>query len=131
MMADVLKERSVLLVDDDPRNRFALRSYLEGMALKTYASENGFQAIALLAEGVGIDIILMDMMMPGMDGYEAIGRIRNNPATSGIPIIAVTAKAMKGDREKCLAAGASEYVSKPIQMTELFEKMAVLLDPAP
>jgi CheY-like chemotaxis protein len=111
-----LKGRSILIVDDDYRNTFALVSYLDGMEMKIYTAGDGFQAIELLDSHGNIEMILMDMMMPEMDGYETIGRIRNNQPTAGIPIIAVTAKAMKGDRDKCLEAGASEYVSKPVNM---------------
>ena len=129
MIAERLKGRSILIVDDDPRNTFALLSYLDGMEMKIYTAGDGFQAIELLNSHGSIEIVLMDMMMPEMDGYETIGRIRNNKPTAGIPIIAVTAKAMKGDRDKCLEAGASEYVSKPVNMQELLKKMADMLNP--
>jgi CheY-like chemotaxis protein len=124
-----LKGRSILIVDDDYRNTFALVSYLDGMEMKIYTAGDGFQAIELLDNHGNIEMILMDMMMPEMDGYETIGRIRNNKPTADIPIIAVTAKAMKGDRDKCLEAGASEYVSKPVNMQELLGKMADMLNP--
>jgi CheY-like chemotaxis protein len=124
-----LKERSILIVDDDPRNTFAMVSYLDGMEMKIYTAGDGFQAMELLENYSNIEIILMDMMMPEMDGYETISRIRSNKVTAGIPIIAVTAKAMKGDRDKCLEAGASEYVSKPVNMQDLLEKMADMLNP--
>jgi len=129
MIAEGLKGRSILIVDDDPRNTFALLSYLDGMEMKIYTAGDGFQAIESLNNHVSIEIVLMDMMMPEMDGYETIGRIRNNKPTAGIPIIAVTAKAMKGDRDKCLEAGASEYVSKPVNMQELLKKMVDMLNP--
>lgn len=125
---DKLKARSILIVDDDPRNTFALESYLQGIDMKIYTAGDGYKAIELLDSCSSIEIILLDMMMPEMDGYESIGKIRNNKMTAGIPIIAVTAKAMKGDREKCLEAGASEYVSKPVNMRELLGKMASLLN---
>jgi CheY-like chemotaxis protein len=125
---DKLKARSILIVDDDPRNTFALESYLQGIDMKIYTAGDGYKAIELLDSCSSIEIILLDMMMPEMDGYETIGKIRNNKMTVGIPIIAVTAKAMKGDREKCLEAGASEYVSKPVNMRELLGKMASLLN---
>ena len=124
-----LKGRGILIVDDDSRNMFALLSYLDEREMKIYTAGDGFQAMELLDNHGKIDLILMDMMMPEMDGYETIGRIRNNQPTAGIPIIAVTAKAMKGDREKCLEAGASEYVSKPVNMQELLKKMADMLKP--
>jgi len=125
---ELLKGRSILIVDDDIRNTFALVSYLEGTEMKIYTAGDGFRAIDLLESHNNIEVILMDMMMPEMDGYETIGRIRSNKATTGIPIIAVTAKAMKGDKERCLEAGASEYVSKPVNMKELLEKMAGVLN---
>lgn len=128
-IAERLKGRSILIVDDDSRNTFALLSYLDGMEMKIYTAGDGFQAIELLDNHGDIELILMDMMMPEMDGYETIGRVRKNGSTASIPIIAVTAKAMKGDREKCLEAGASEYVSKPLDMQELLEKMADMLNP--
>ena len=124
----LLKGVHVLIVDDDARNTFALSSYLETMGMHICTAGNGFEAIAFLARQQPADIILMDMMMPEMDGYEAIENIKAHPAISGIPIIAVTAKAMKGDREKCLLAGAADYVSKPVNMQELQEKMAALLN---
>ncbi|HMH22951.1 MAG TPA: response regulator [Puia sp.] len=128
-IGDRLKGRSILIVDDDSRNTFALVSYLDGMEMNIYTATDGYQAIELLDGPGNIEMILMDMMMPEMDGYETIGRIRNNRATAAIPIIALTAKAMKGDRDKCLEAGASEYVSKPVNMKELLEKMANMLNP--
>ncbi|OGU35257.1 MAG: hypothetical protein A2068_12745 [Ignavibacteria bacterium GWB2_35_6b] len=119
--------KNILVVDDDPRNMFAIVSYLESINLKVYSSESGFKAIEILGE-TEIDIILMDMMMPEMDGYETIRKIKENPKTENIPVISVTAKAMKGDREKCLEAGASEYVSKPVDLQELLKKMIMLLE---
>jgi two-component system chemotaxis sensor kinase CheA len=119
-----LQGRSILIVDDDARNTFALVSYLDGMEMNLLTAEDGYQAIELLQVHDEIDIILMDMMMPEMDGFETIARIRSNPYTADIPIISLTAKAMKGDRAKCLEAGASEYVSKPVNMQDLLEKMA-------
>ncbi len=104
---EFLDGKNILIVDDDARNTFAISSYLEGIGMNTHVAENGFEAIDFLADNPAIEIILMDMMMPEMDGYEAIEKIKNNRNTSAIPIIAVTAKAMKGDREKCLATGAS------------------------
>jgi two-component system chemotaxis sensor kinase CheA len=123
-----LQGKSILIVDDDTRNTFALVSYLETMDIELHTAEDGLGAIELLGRYSGIKLILMDIMMPGMDGFETIGRIRSNPSTAHIPIIALTAKAMKGDRAKCLEAGASEYVSKPINMKELLEKMTDMLN---
>ena len=123
-----LKGKSILIVDDDTRNTFALMSYLDGMEMKIYTAMDGYQALASLDNHGNIEIVLLDMMMPEMDGYETISRIRNNSTNANIPIIAVTARAMKGDREKCLDAGASDYVSKPVNMQELLGKMADLIN---
>lgn len=125
---DFLHSKNILIVDDDVRNTFALSSYLEEMGMKTYVVENGFQAIEFLENNSTIDIVLMDMMMPEMDGYEAIELLRSKPSTKELPIISVTAKAMKSDREKCLAVGASEYVSKPVDLKALLEKMMQVLN---
>ena len=122
-----MRGRTILIVDDEPRNTFALTSYLEQLELNIYSTEDGFGAIDLLSKHPEIEIVLMDMMMPEMDGYETIQRIKGKKETAHIPIIAVTAKAMKGDREKCLGAGAAEYVSKPVRISELLEKMGALL----
>jgi two-component system, chemotaxis family, sensor kinase CheA len=124
-----LKGKSILIVDDDSRNTFALVSYLDGMEMNIYTAGDGFQAIASLENHSDIEMILMDMMMPVMDGYETIGKIRGDKSTADIPIIALTAKAMKGDMAKCLEAGASDYVSKPVDMQELLKKMADMLNP--
>jgi CheY-like chemotaxis protein len=124
---DTLNEKKILIVDDDARNIFALSSYLEAIGMHIHTAGNGFEAIDFLKGGQATDIVLMDMMMPEMDGFEAIGKIRADKSINFIPIIAVTAKAMKGDREKCLAAGANEYVSKPVNLQELLEKMATFL----
>ena len=125
---EYLQGKNILIVDDDPRNIFALSSYLENIGLYIHTAENGLQAIDFLQNNRDIDIILMDMMMPEMDGYEATEIIKKNKETAHIPIIAVTAKAMKGDREKTLEAGADEYVSKPVNIAELLEKMAKVLN---
>lgn len=123
-----LENKTILIVDDDPRNIFALVSYLEIIGLNVITAESGAEAIdKLSADGHGIEIVLMDMMMPEMDGYQAIKLIQSNPAIPKLPIIAVTAQAMKGDREKCLAAGATDYVSKPIDTNDLLEKMAAVM----
>jgi two-component system chemotaxis sensor kinase CheA len=120
----LLENKSVLIVDDDPRNTFALSSYLEYTGMRILTAQSGQGALDLLQTHTDIQVILMDMMMPEMDGYEAMQKIKSNQATRAIPIIAVTAKAMLGDREKCLEAGADDYVSKPVKMAELLEKMA-------
>jgi two-component system, chemotaxis family, sensor kinase CheA len=123
-----LKGRTVLVVDDNALNTFALGNYLEQMEMNVHLAENGVQAIDALKRNNNIDIVLMDVMMPEMDGFEAINKIKENGANPNMPIIAVTAKAMKGDREKCLEAGATDYVSKPLNLKELLEKMAKALN---
>jgi two-component system, chemotaxis family, sensor kinase CheA len=123
----ILEGKNILIVDDDNRNTFALSSYLEELGIRIHTAASGLEALEMLANRHETDLVLMDMMMPEMDGYETIERIRMNPATNNLPVIAVTAKAMIGDREKCLEAGASEYVSKPVNMKELLDKMATLI----
>jgi CheY-like chemotaxis protein len=130
-MEDILKGKNILIADDDPRNTYALCCYLEasGFDIRIHKAGGGEEAIALLKEHDDIQLVLMDMMMPDIDGYEAIRRIRSDARTSEIPIIAVTAQAMKGDREKCLEAGATDYIAKPVDMAALFNIMAVVLNP--
>jgi CheY-like chemotaxis protein len=115
----------VLIVDDDVRNIFALTSILERHQIEVVHAENGRAGIELLAQSPEIDIVLMDIMMPGMDGYETIRSIREVDALRDLPIIAVTAKAMKGDREKCIESGASDYIAKPVDLDQLFSLMRV------
>jgi HAMP domain-containing protein/CheY-like chemotaxis protein/signal transduction histidine kinase len=111
--------RTALLVDDDARNIFALSSVLERRGMKVLTATTGNEAVALVESSPEIAIVLMDIMMPQMDGYQTIGVIRQNPSFSRLPIIALTAKAMKGDREKCLEAGASDYLAKPVNTEQL------------
>jgi len=111
--------KTALLVDDDARNIFALSSVLERRGMKVLTATTGSEAVALVDSNPEIAIVLMDIMMPQMDGYQTIGAIRQNPAFGRLPIIALTAKAMKGDREKCLEAGASDYLAKPVNTEQL------------
>jgi len=121
----MLAGRKVLVIDDDLRNIFALTSVLEHRELKILHAENGRAGIELLKSVRDVDIVLMDIMMPEMDGYETMRAIRLIPEFQSLPIIALTAKAMKGDREKCLRAGASDYVTKPVDLEQLFSVMRV------
>jgi HAMP domain-containing protein/CheY-like chemotaxis protein/signal transduction histidine kinase len=111
--------QTALLVDDDARNIFALSSVLERRGMKVLTATTGSEAVALVDANPEIAIVLMDIMMPQMDGYQTMGVIRQNPAFRRLPIIALTAKAMKGDREKCLEAGASDYLAKPVNTEQL------------
>ncbi|HEX6914640.1 MAG TPA: response regulator, partial [Chitinophagaceae bacterium] len=124
---DVLANKTVLVVDDDVRNLFALTTAFERHNIKAITAESGQEAINILSENDNIDIVLMDIMMPEMDGYETTGKIRREHKNSNLPIIAVTAKAMKGDREKCIEAGASDYITKPVKMDQLLSLMRVWL----
>jgi HAMP domain-containing protein/CheY-like chemotaxis protein/signal transduction histidine kinase len=124
---EALVEKKVLVVDDDVRNIFALTSLLEQHGLRVVSRENGAEAIALLDEDPEIDAVLMDIMMPEMDGYETMRRIRKNSRHRLLPILALTAKAMKGDREKCLEAGASDYIAKPVDTEELLALLRIWL----
>ena len=118
-----LRDKVVLIVDDDSRNTFALRSYLEALDMKIVIAENGEEAISILRNGTKPDIILLDMMMPVMDGYETLGILKQDNSLKQIPVIAVTARAMKGDKEKCAGAGAWDYISKPIDLSSLVDKI--------
>ncbi|USB32622.1 response regulator [Paenibacillus sp. YPG26] len=124
---ELFEGKKILLVDDDVRNVFALSSVLEGYQMNVVFAENGREAIELLQQHNDFDLVLMDMMMPEMDGYEAMRRIREIPQFEKLPIIALTAKAMKDDRFKCIEAGASDYMKKPIQTDQLLSLMRVWL----
>jgi CheY-like chemotaxis protein len=119
--------RTVLLVDDDSRNIFALSSVLERRGMHVLTATTGSEAIALINETPALAIVLMDIMMPEMDGYQTIESIRRNPDYRRLPIIALTAKAMKGDREKCLEAGASDYLAKPVNTEQLLSALRMWL----
>lgn len=120
---DKLKGKLALIVDDDDRNIFALSSYLSAFDLRIISAENGEEAITVLKDGARPNIILLDIMMPIMDGYETLAALKQDEIFKEIPVIAVTARAMKGDREKCMEAGAWDYVSKPIDLNLLMEKI--------
>jgi CheY-like chemotaxis protein len=122
-----LMDRTVLLVDDDARNIFALASILERRGMRVLTATTGSEAVLMVESDPGVAIVLMDIMMPGMDGYETMQVIRANPAFRRLPIIALTAKAMKGDREKCLEAGASDYLAKPVNTDQLLSALRLWL----
>ncbi len=122
-----LEGKNVLIVDDDIRNVYALSSILEQYGMEIIFAENGVEGLELLAVHPEIELILMDIMMPEMDGYEAIGRIRANPKYVDLPVIALTAKAMKEDREKCMKVGASDYIVKPVDPDQLISLISVWL----
>jgi CheY-like chemotaxis protein len=115
----------VLIVDDDIRNIFSLTSVLESHNVEVLHAERGKDGILILEQTPGVDVALIDIMMPDMDGYETMREIRRLPALSDLPLIAVTAKAMKGDRQKCLDAGASDYIAKPVDIELLLALMRV------
>lgn len=124
---EVLKNKTVLLADDDVRNIFSLTKILEQHKMKIIPAIDGKEALEKMNVNPEINIVLMDMMMPEMDGFESIRKIRQNPAFKNIPIIAITAKAMTGDREKCIQAGASDYISKPVDMDQLISLLRIWL----
>lgn len=124
---DILDSKKVLVVDDDVRNLFALTAVFERSNIDVITAESGREAIEILNKDKGIDIVLMDIMMPEMDGYETIQMIRKEPRHKSLPIIAVTAKAMIGDRQKCIASGASDYITKPVKTDQLLSLMRVWL----
>jgi CheY-like chemotaxis protein len=115
--------KKVLIVDDDAKNIFALSAMLRSKGWETISATSMHEAMQLLTNKESVGIMLLDMMMPDMDGYEGLGLFRNDPLLKELPVIAVTAQAMNGDREKCLAAGADEYVCKPINIDRLLNLM--------
>jgi hypothetical protein len=123
----VLAGKKILIVDDDVRNIFALASILEEHQMEVVFAENGSKGIALMHCTPDIDAVLMDIMMPEMDGYETMRAIRQESKFRSLPIVALTAKAMKGDREKCLEAGASDYITKPVNAEQLLSLLRVWL----
>jgi len=124
---EILRHRKVLVVDDDARNIFALTTVLENQDMEVLSATNGHDAIELVNDTDALSVVLMDIMMPDMDGYETMREIRKNPRFRAVPILALTAKAMKGDREKCLQAGASDYIAKPVNTDQLLSLLRVWL----
>jgi CheY-like chemotaxis protein len=127
MADEILKNKKVLLVDDDIRNIYSLTNALEDEGIQCITAENGKAALKMLKEHPAIDLVLMDVMMPEMDGYEATLEIRKLDEFKKLPIIALTAKAMKGDKDKCLDVGMSDYISKPVNIDQLLSLMRVWL----
>ena len=123
----ILEHKKVLIIDDDMRNIFALTSLLERYEMQVLYAENGKDGIETLKNVPAIDVALVDIMMPEMDGYEAMRQIRAMEEFRSIPLIALTAKAMKGDREKCIQAGASDYITKPADSDQLLSLLRVWL----
>ncbi len=121
-----MEKKKILIVDDDSRNIFALSAVLRSRNFECLSSSGAKEAIDLLKSETAVDFVLLDMMMPEMDGYEAIPIIKNLPNRNNLPIVAVTAQAMVGDREKCLEAGADEYISKPVDIDKLLQLLTQL-----
>ena len=124
---ELLAGKKVLVVDDDIRNIFAMTSLLEPHKMGILSAETGRAAIETLQQTPDVDVVLMDIMMPDMDGYDTMRAIRKVAKFRSLPIIALTAKAMKGDREKCIEAGASDYIAKPVDMDQLLSLLRVWL----
>ena len=126
-LTEVLSGKKILITDDDVRNIFSLTKALEKYKVEVVLAMDGKQALERMKENPDIDVVLMDMMMPEMNGYETIREIRKTPMFTRLPIIAITAKSMIGDREKCIAAGASDYISKPVDIDQLVSLLRVWL----
>jgi CheY-like chemotaxis protein len=126
-----LASTKVLVVDDESRDLFALTSALEQHGMRVHGAAGGFEGIETLKKNADIDIVLMDMMMPDQDGYQTVRLMRGMELFRDLPIIGVTAGAMKGDREKCIAAGASDYLSKPVDLEQLLSVMRMWLADKP
>lgn len=126
-LTQVLNGKTVLIADDDVRNIFSLTKALETFKMNVITAIDGKEAIEKLKNHNEIDVVLLDMMMPQMDGYETAKKIRENPKWKNLPVIAVTAKAMTGDREKCINAGASDYITKPVDIDQLMSLLRVWL----
>jgi CheY-like chemotaxis protein len=123
----LFNSKKILLVDDDMRNVFALSKVLQERGMEILKAENGIEALEMLDKHSDIDLVLMDIMMPEMDGYEAMRNIRLQQKLKNLPVIALTAKAMKDDKQKCINAGANDYITKPIDLEQLLSLMRVWL----
>jgi CheY-like chemotaxis protein len=123
----VFQDKKVLIVDDDVRNVFALTSVFEARGMEVLFAENGRDGLSVLEDNPDVDLVLMDIMMPEMDGYETTRAVRERPEFKSLPIVALTAKAMKDDREKSIASGASDYITKPVDVDQLLSLMRVWL----
>ena len=126
-LSEVLKGKTIMVADDDVRNIFSITKSLEIYGMNVISAIDGKDALNQLDANKNVDLVLMDMMMPEMDGYESTRRIREIPRYRKLPIIAITAKAMTGDREKCIAAGASDYITKPVDLDQLISLLRVWL----
>lgn len=123
----ILNDKKILLVDDDMRNVYALASILEEKGVRVLIGKNGREGLECLKKNPDVDLVLMDIMMPEMDGYEAMKEIRKQKKFRQLPIIALTAKAMRGDRAKCIESGANDYLSKPVDTDKLLSMLRVWL----
>ncbi|RZJ68807.1 MAG: response regulator, partial [Flavobacterium sp.] len=124
---NILNGKTVLVVDDDVRNIYSLTKALESLKMNVITAIDGKEALKALNDHPDTDVVLLDMMMPNMDGYETATRIRQDRKLKNLPVIAVTAKAMTGDREKCINAGASDYITKPVDVDQLLSLLRVWL----
>lgn len=124
---EMLDGKTILVVDDDVRNIFSLSKSLENLKMNVITALNGKEALKKLQQHEEVQIVLLDMMMPEMDGYVTVKKIRENPILKNLPVIAVTARAMAGDREKCISAGASDFITKPVDVDQLLSLLRVWL----
>jgi tubulin-specific chaperone A len=123
----VFTGKKILVVDDDMRNVFSIKKVLEDKGIEIVIGKNGKEGLTCLNNNPDVNLVLMDIMMPEMDGYTAIGEIRKQDRFKALPVIALTAKAMKGDRSKCIEAGANDYLAKPFDIDRLFSMLRVWL----
>lgn len=121
-------EKEILIIDDDSKNIFALSAVLKAKKFQCISALSAHQGLKMLSSNKNVGVVLMDMMMPEMDGYEAIEKMKNDQELKDIPVIAITAQAMTGDREKCMEAGADGYISKPVDVDELLLLLNQLID---